>query len=78
MGRQDQQSEGSGDYESRIGISLEESLSTALDSFDNLFCRQCMGLSSADVRLSLAWMFFSPPTGRMLCYLVEKQRLTEA
>ncbi|KAK4273279.1 hypothetical protein QN277_021714 [Acacia crassicarpa] len=42
MGRQDQQSEGSGDYESQIGISLEESLSTALDSFDNLFCRRCM------------------------------------
>lgn len=41
-GRQDQQSEGSGDYESRISISLEESLSTALDSFDNLFCRRCM------------------------------------
>ncbi|KAI9099138.1 hypothetical protein K1719_024905 [Acacia pycnantha] len=42
MGTQNQQCEGSGDYESRIGISLEESLSTALDSFDNLFCRRCM------------------------------------
>lgn len=42
MGRQDQQSECSGNYESQIGISLEESLSFALDSFDNLFCRRCM------------------------------------
>ncbi|XP_028781876.1 histone-lysine N-methyltransferase EZA1 isoform X1 [Neltuma alba] len=42
MERQDQESESSGDVESRIGISLEESLSTALDSFDNLFCRRCM------------------------------------
>ncbi|KAF7804926.1 histone-lysine N-methyltransferase EZA1-like isoform X1 [Senna tora] len=42
MGRRDQHSEGCGDYESRIGICLEKSLSTVLDSFDNLFCRRCM------------------------------------
>ena len=28
------------------GISMEKSLSTALDSFDNLFCRRCLVLIS--------------------------------
>lgn len=42
MLKQDQHPEGSGNYESRIGICLEKSLSAALDSFDNLFCRRCM------------------------------------
>ncbi|XP_014514284.1 histone-lysine N-methyltransferase EZA1 isoform X1 [Vigna radiata var. radiata] len=39
---QDQPSENSGDLESIIGISPEKTLSAALDSFDNLFCRRCL------------------------------------
>jgi len=42
IGRLDQPSENLGDYESIIGISPEKSLSAALDSFDNLFCRRCL------------------------------------
>lgn len=34
----------SGDSASVRGISLEKSLSAALDSFDNLFCRRCLVL----------------------------------
>ncbi|KAG4917243.1 hypothetical protein JHK87_054800 [Glycine soja] len=42
IGRLDQPSQNSGEYESTIGICLEKSLSAALDSFDNLFCRRCL------------------------------------
>ncbi|KAG4396809.1 hypothetical protein AAZX31_10G012700 [Glycine max] len=42
IGRLDQPSENSGEYESIIGICPEKSLSAALDSFDNLFCRRCL------------------------------------
>ncbi|XP_047178530.1 histone-lysine N-methyltransferase EZA1 isoform X3 [Vigna umbellata] len=42
IGRLDQPSENSGDPESIIGISPEKTLSAALDSFDNLFCRRCL------------------------------------
>ncbi|KOM35330.1 hypothetical protein LR48_Vigan02g148000 [Vigna angularis] len=42
IGRLDQPSENSGDLESIIGISPEKTLSAALDSFDNLFCRRCL------------------------------------
>ncbi|KAJ1425651.1 Tesmin/TSO1-like CXC domain [Sesbania bispinosa] len=42
IGRFDQHSEGSGEYESPVGICPEKSLSAALDSFDNLFCRRCL------------------------------------
>ncbi|CAJ1969826.1 unnamed protein product [Sphenostylis stenocarpa] len=42
IGRLDQPLEKSGDYESTIGICPEKSLSAALDSFDNLFCRRCL------------------------------------
>lgn len=42
IGRLDQHSENSGEYESTTGICPEKSLSAALDSFDNLFCRQCL------------------------------------
>ncbi|XP_027936536.1 histone-lysine N-methyltransferase EZA1-like isoform X2 [Vigna unguiculata] len=41
IGMLDQHSENPGDYEC-IGISPEKSLSAALDSFDNLFCRRCL------------------------------------
>jgi histone-lysine N-methyltransferase EZH2 len=34
--------EDSGEIGSDKGISLDKSLSAALDSFDNLFCRRCM------------------------------------
>ncbi|KAK7392234.1 hypothetical protein VNO78_20665 [Psophocarpus tetragonolobus] len=37
-----QSSENSGEYESTISICPEKSLSAALDSFDNLFCRRCL------------------------------------
>ena len=36
------------------GISMEKSLSTALDSFDNLFCRRCLVLISG---LIMRWNF---------------------
>lgn len=42
--RLDQHSEGSGEY---VGICLEKSLSAALDSFDNLFCRRCLVCTKA-------------------------------
>ncbi|KAL1350922.1 hypothetical protein AAHE18_06G059400 [Arachis hypogaea] len=42
MGRQNQHHEDSGEYKPHIGICLEKSLSAALDSFDNLFCRRCI------------------------------------
>ncbi|XP_061338396.1 histone-lysine N-methyltransferase EZA1-like isoform X4 [Gastrolobium bilobum] len=42
IGRLDQYSEGSGEYESPIGICPGKSLGAALDSFDNLFCRRCL------------------------------------
>ncbi|XP_020226461.1 histone-lysine N-methyltransferase EZA1 isoform X3 [Cajanus cajan] len=42
IGRLDQPSENSGEPESTIGICPEKSLSAALDSFDNLFCRRCL------------------------------------
>ena len=42
IGRLDQHSEDTGEYESSIGICLEKSLNAALDSFDNLFCRRCL------------------------------------
>ncbi|XP_027363772.1 histone-lysine N-methyltransferase EZA1 isoform X2 [Abrus precatorius] len=42
IGRLDQLSEASGEYESPVGVSPEKSLSAALDSFDNLFCRRCL------------------------------------
>lgn len=41
-GRLGRHSEGSGEYKSHIGICPEKSLSAALDSFDNLFCRRCL------------------------------------
>ncbi|XP_057718097.1 histone-lysine N-methyltransferase EZA1-like isoform X3 [Arachis stenosperma] len=44
MGRQNQHHEDSGEYKPHIGICLEKSLSAALDSFDNLFCRRCIQL----------------------------------
>lgn len=42
IGKLDQHSENSGEYESTIGICPEKSLSAALDSLDNLFCRRCL------------------------------------
>lgn len=36
-----QHSEDFGECESLFGICLDKSLSAALDTFDNLFCRQC-------------------------------------
>ncbi|KAK7269605.1 hypothetical protein RIF29_22338 [Crotalaria pallida] len=42
ISRLDQHSEGSGEYESPVGTCLGKSLSAALDSFDNLFCRRCL------------------------------------
>ncbi|KAJ6686702.1 HISTONE-LYSINE N-METHYLTRANSFERASE [Salix purpurea] len=38
----DQSVKDTGDSVSERGISMEKSLSTALDSFDNLFCRRCL------------------------------------
>jgi hypothetical protein len=42
----DQNVKDSIDSVSERGISLEKSLSAALDSFDNLFCRRCLVLIS--------------------------------
>lgn len=42
----DQSVKDTGDSVSERGISMEKSLSTALDSFDNLFCRRCLVLIS--------------------------------
>ncbi|EEF47263.1 histone-lysine N-methyltransferase EZA1 isoform X1 [Ricinus communis] len=39
---EEQNGKDSGDSASEKGISLEKSLSAALDSFDNLFCRRCL------------------------------------
>ncbi|XP_057995391.1 histone-lysine N-methyltransferase EZA1 isoform X2 [Hevea brasiliensis] len=39
---EEQNDKDSGDSASERGISLEKSLSAALDSFDNLFCRRCL------------------------------------
>ncbi|XP_058008581.1 histone-lysine N-methyltransferase EZA1 isoform X1 [Hevea brasiliensis] len=41
---EEQNDKDSGDSASGRGISLEKSLSAALDSFDNLFCRRCLVL----------------------------------
>lgn len=42
IGRSDKHLEASREHESPIGMYLEKSLSAALDSFDNLFCRRCL------------------------------------
>ena len=41
----DQTIKDSEDFGSENGISLDKSLSAALDSFDNLFCRRCLVFS---------------------------------
>lgn len=40
--REKHEPKGSGDSGSNWCISLDKSLSAALDSFDNLFCRRCL------------------------------------
>jgi histone-lysine N-methyltransferase EZH2 len=40
--KHDLNSKDSGEFGSDSGICLDKSLSAALDSFDNLFCRRCM------------------------------------